>query len=172
VDKIALELAPRNDPLGFAQRAWSNLLEIEEKFKQDGVEGRAHVVTQMVQSLLALLVFPQQKSFFEHFSQWPVNALDSEWLPTQEFGNTEKLGDLLRHMRNAVCHGLVAFSGASTQGPDCRFVDEISVVFSDRSDRKADINWQVRLEGRQIKRFLYNLLEMLHDGVPGPFENT
>jgi hypothetical protein len=126
----------------------------------------------MVQSLLALLVFPQQKGFFEHFDQWPVNAVGMAWLPTQEIGRTDKLGELLWHMRNAVCHSLVEFSGASTEGPDSRYVDEISIVFSDRPNSSTDINWQVRLEGSQLKPFLYNLLDMLHDGSPGPFDES
>ena len=124
MDKIPLSLAPRNDPLGFAQRALSNLSVIEKKFEQDGVEGRAHVVTQMVQSLLALLVFPQEKGLFKRLDE--LSAADVAWLPITELnGKKVKPSESLRRMRNAVCHNSVTFSGASTEGPDSRFVDEI-----------------------------------------------
>jgi len=77
---------------------------------------------------------------------------------------------LLRHMRNAVCHDLVTFYGDSKDGPDTRFVDYVSIELADRSKPGLDIDWKVVMEGLDLKLFLYKLLHFLHDGYPRPFE--
>jgi MarR family transcriptional regulator, temperature-dependent positive regulator of motility len=51
-------LPSRNDILGFAMRARENLRCIEEAFK---ASNEGHVVTQLICSLLGLIVFPQQR---------------------------------------------------------------------------------------------------------------
>lgn len=52
-----LEMAPRNDPLGFAQRSYINVRIIGQGLEE---KGEGHVVTQLVQSILGYIVF--QKS--------------------------------------------------------------------------------------------------------------
>jgi hypothetical protein len=163
-----IALAPRNDPLGLAERGWTNLLTIERSFK---THGEGHVVTQLVQTLLAILVFPKGKDFFEYMAHLQLDSLTNWPIPKQVLGATPNMGQLLRHMRNAVCHGLVTFYGDSTDGAESRFVDEISIEFADRPNEDSDINWKIIMEGEDLKLFLYKLLDFLHDGYPGPFES-
>jgi hypothetical protein len=53
-----MSMNPRNDPIGFAQRAHENLRIIEAS---QSVIGEGHVVTQLVMSLFAFIVFPKEK---------------------------------------------------------------------------------------------------------------
>jgi hypothetical protein len=159
-----LKLGPRNDRLGLAQRGWTNLLLIERSFKDSG---DGHVVTQLVETLLTVLVFPHEGKLFENTA---LSSLNGWPLPTQKIGKTETLGKLIWHMRNSVCHARVKFYGDAKEGPDSRFVDQISIEFSDKPHPRADVNWRVLMEGRDIKLFLFKLLDQLHDGYPGQFE--
>lgn len=71
---------PRNDPLGLAQRAWTNLRLVEREY--DAKE-KGHVVTQLVQSLLTLIVFPKEGIFFEHIESCTLDKLEARgWLAT------------------------------------------------------------------------------------------
>jgi HEPN pEK499 p136 len=164
---IQVVLGPRNDRLGLAQRGWANLLLVERSFKETG-EG--HVVTQLVQTLLSILVFPKETHFSEHLRGLKLDPTGNWPLPKQMVGTTPNMGELLRHMRNAVCHGRVKFFGE--EGPNSRFVDDISIMFEDKPMKPpgADIDWRVVMEGRDLKRFLFKLLEYLHDGLPGSFD--
>jgi HEPN pEK499 p136 len=160
-------LSPRNDPLGLAQRSWTNLLIIEGSFKE---RREGHIVTQLVQSLLTILVFPKEKAFFDHLAHLRLDTLTNWPIPRQVLGTTPNMAELLRHIRNAVCHGLITFYGDSKSGPDSRFVDEVSLQFEDRPKPQADVNWCVVMEGKDLKLFLYRLFDYLHDGLLGPFE--
>ena len=53
-----MELASRNDSLGFAERTKKNLLHIEHAY-ESGHD--VHVVTQIVTSTLGLIVFPWER---------------------------------------------------------------------------------------------------------------
>jgi HEPN pEK499 p136 len=165
--KKRLELAPRNDPLGLTQRAWRNLNLIEREYEE---RDEGHVVTQLVQTLLALIVFPKARGFPEHFSLIQMDKLEERgWpRPMQKIGKTETIGGLLKHMRNAVCHGLLKFYGDSKEGSDSRKLSEITIEFSDRKGDKAPIDWKVTMEGQDLKRFLWHIFDYLNDGSPGP----
>lgn len=157
-----LTMAPRNDPLGFAERGWSNLTIIEDTFK---TQGKGHVVTQLVQTLLSVLVFPKERWFYEYLSKVEISKLEKrDWpLPKQVIGTTSDMNQLLRHMRNAVCHGGVTFYSDAPSGSDSRFVEEITIEFVDRPKRNSDICWKVIMEGKDLRRFLYKIFERLRD---------
>ncbi len=157
-----LELARRNDPLGLAQRAWRNLNLIEAAYEA-GHE--AHVVTQLVQTLLALIVFPKEKKFFEHFSLVTLDELErSGWpRPKQMIGTTDTIGVLFRHMRNAVSHGNLVFYGDSKDGPNSRELSEIIIEFSDRRNESVPFDWRVTIDGPNLKRFLWHIFDFLDD---------
>jgi hypothetical protein len=165
--KKRLDLAPRNDPLGLAQRAWTNLSLIERAYD---ARNEGHVVTQLVQTLLALIVFPKAKEFFDHVSPKLLDDLEeSGWpRPKQIIGTTDTLGCLLKHMRNAVCHGHLKFYGDDPKdGANSRKLHEITIEFSDRKN-KSPFDWRVTIEGQDLKRFLWHIFDYLNDGAPGP----
>ncbi|MDA9453750.1 hypothetical protein XI07_19000 [Bradyrhizobium sp. CCBAU 11445] len=101
---------------GVIQRSRANLELIEATYAS---EGQGHVVTQLDQSLLAFIVFPKEKHFYESIAQTTLDDLASlGWpSPAQIVGETDTLGQLLRHLRNAVSHGLIIFHGAGQRAP-------------------------------------------------------
>ena len=165
--KVSLQLAPRNDPLGLGQRAWNNLKLIERSYD---TEHQGHVVTQLVQTLIALVAFPKEKGFLARIERCQLQELEKRgWpRPKQVVGKTVTLHHLFKGMRNAVCHGLMKFYGDSGHGSNSRNLSEISIEFSDRKNDSAPIHWQIVMEGPELRRFLYYILEYLNDGPPGP----
>jgi hypothetical protein len=160
-----LTLGPRNDPLGMAQRSWINLELIERTFKS---KKEGHVVTQLVQSLLALLVFPKEAKLFELFKRWRLSDMQKsgQTLPVimkDDEDDTKTLFDLLRHMRNSVCHGLVTFYGEGSHGSESRNLDEIRIEFADRNEPTGPIDWLASIEGDQLRNFLLEIKKIIFD---------
>jgi hypothetical protein len=79
--------------------------------------------------------------------------------PIQIIGTTYTVGQLLRHMRNAVCHGLVIFHGTGPDSSNSRKLEEISIQFSDRVNAYNPINWQIAIEGVDLRSFLFHLID-------------
>lgn len=167
-----LALAPRNDPLGFAQRAHENLQLIEGSYAKDD-EG--HVVTQLVLTLLAYIVFPKEKRYYATIENVQLAELEQQrrWRrPRQVIGTTETFGDLIRHMRNAVSHARVKFYGTGPQSSDSRKLEEISIEFSDappgkdKDGKEKPINWQIVIEGVGLRAFLNQLIQIPNNVPP------
>jgi len=70
---------PRNDAVGLAERTRKNLVYIETAF----VAGAdVHVITQVVNSLLGLVVFPWERHFPNHVAQIPMHELSQQGWPS------------------------------------------------------------------------------------------
>jgi hypothetical protein len=151
-----IKMGRRNDPLGFAQRARENLRIIEESLAS---KGEGHVVTQVVQSLLAFIVFPKEKHFYDKLKAEPIADMYGNNPPfVQMIGKTNNMNQLLRHLRNAVAHGLVVFHGHGPEGADSRKLEEIFIEFSDREDENSPLNWQILIEGPQLRTFMFEMI--------------
>jgi hypothetical protein len=152
-----LELGPRNDPIGFAQRSYMNLRIIEKSLEKTG-EG--HVVTQLVQSLLSYIVFPKERRFYDYIKHISLDEIYGAERPfVQMIGKTNNLNQLLRHLRNAVGHGLVVFHGSGPHGSDSRKLEEIFIEFGDREDPNGPLDWQILIEGVHLRTFMFNMIE-------------
>jgi len=97
----------------FALRTKANLVIIEELHK-NGIE--AYETTQIVNSCLGLLVFPQQH-FMDRIPETPMEQLVKEGWPlpkiTGQFHQVANLKELIRHLRNAIAHFNIQFIGDS-----------------------------------------------------------
>lgn len=157
-----VDLGPRNDPIGLMRRSMENYRIVKQSFQ---ARGDGHVVTQLVQSLFTIIIFPKERELFERFRRWRLEDLNKRWglpRPVQDDKNdTDTLFQLLRHMRNALCHGLVTFYGEGKDGPDSRYVREIVVVFQDRSSPSAPIDWELRMTGDDIERLIDCITEII-----------
>jgi hypothetical protein len=145
------------------QRSQANL-ELIEAWYSTTNEG--HVVTQLVQSLLVFIVFPKEKSYYERLNSIGINQFEKRgWpRPVQIIGATNSLGQLLRHMRNAVAHGLVVFHGTGPEGADARNLDEIFIEFSDKVPGENNpIHWQVAIAGNDLKDFMFMIMREAND---------
>lgn len=95
----------------FAQRTKKNL-KVIEKLKQNGEE--VYETTQLVNSCLGLLVFPQQR-FIDRIPETPLEKLADEGWPiphvTGQFRQDANLKDLIRYLRNAIAHFNIEFIG-------------------------------------------------------------
>lgn len=93
----------------FAQRTLDNLTAIR-RLRAEGQP--VYEVTQLVNSLLGLLVFPKEE-FFEVIPRTPLHQLKQEGWPVPrvsgEFRQARDLKELIRYLRNAVAHFNIEF---------------------------------------------------------------
>jgi hypothetical protein len=93
----------------FARRTKANLAAIE-RLHANGEE--VYEVTQLVNSMLGLLVFPQQE-FVDRIQETPLEQLRKDGWPVPEvrgvFRQVSDLRQLIRYLRNAIAHFNVLF---------------------------------------------------------------
>lgn len=98
----------------FAERTRLNLDYIEQALDQ-GVE--VYETTQLVNSLLGLLVFPQQR-FIDDIPETPLAELrEAGWPDIQVSGDLSRhknLNELMRYLRNAIAHFNIQFIADSS----------------------------------------------------------
>lgn len=164
-------LESRNLSSGLAKRTLKNLDFIKKATRDSDV----HAVTQVVNSLLALLVFPieKEKVFFATFSR--VKFRDSSDLslirsmliaeisiPSLEvakFGKCEDLGKFFERIRNAISHKHLDFSGTD---PDSRVLAEVKITLKDCVPKKQgkkhipcgspDFFWEIRMTAEDLEK--------------------
>src|SRR6476619_4774198 len=118
----------RNTISGFSRRTRTNLSFITFA-RNMGAE--VHVVTQLIVSLLGLIVFPYEhhkRSGHLSLANHKLSDLAKSGWPEWNFllGNSENLEDLIYHLRNALSHRRVSFSS------DSRSLAEVTVEFWDQ----------------------------------------
>lgn len=152
--KREIVLAPRNDPIGFARRTRKNLEFIREGYK-GGQE--VHVITKLIVSLLGLIVFPWEKRFYNKIAKWELKNLQEDGWPTctQLLGETKTLGDLIYHLRNAVCHRRVTFSS------DSRDIENVSIEFADHKSSDPKPYWRAEITGDQLHALCTRLMDLI-----------
>ena len=159
-------MKPRNDPMGIEGRTLKNLEFIKAEFDQSPADGRVHVVTQVVNSLLGLVILPYEKRYALHQDKKMLEELYAEDWPTWNItlpkpGEPKQLGKLIGHLRNAAAHGRYTFSSDST----C--LSEVTITVEDRPDRKAPVNWQAEIRADELYKFCQCLYEYIKDKQDG-----
>jgi hypothetical protein len=135
---------------GFAARVRKNL-DFIIRMKAQGED--VHEVTQLVTSLLGLIVFPWEAYALKGLEAEPLSALQQKgWPPwniqLDEKGDTTTLGRLTWHLRNAASHRRVRFS---SDEPD---LANVVIVFEDMPNRPgANVNWRAAIRADQLKSF-------------------
>ncbi len=93
----------------FARRTRDNLRQIRQ-LQASGVE--VYEVTALVNSMLGLLVFPQQK-YVDSIPETPIDELSRQGWPIPtivgSFSQVHNLRQLVRYLRNAISHFNVEF---------------------------------------------------------------
>jgi hypothetical protein len=139
-------LESRNLSSGLAKRTLKNL----DFIKKASGDSDVHAVTQLVNSLLALLVFPAEKEkiFFARFSRVKfrdssdlslirtmlIEELSIPSLEVARFGKCEDLGRFFERIRNAISHKHLDFSGTD---PDSRVLAEVKITLKDCATKKV-----------------------------------
>jgi hypothetical protein len=145
--------------LEFAERTRRNLEYIERAF-DDGAD--VHVVTQLATSLLGLIVFPWEKHFVKQVDALKLDDLVSEGWPRWKVskGTCNTLGDLVRHLRNAVAHGNITFSS------DSRYIEEVAIDVENYPPRRtATPNWCARIDAKDLRAFCLRFVDLLENTI-------
>lgn len=112
VGELDFESASRNDALQFAERTLKNLDYIVAAWRENGAD--VHPVTDLVNSLLGLIVFTKERTLMEQIGRKRIVELQAEgWARWDiQLGQPEikTLGELVRRLRNAAAHGRIRFS--------------------------------------------------------------
>ena len=151
-----MKLEGRNTLAGIADRVHKNMAVIASA-RQGGAD--VHEVTQLLLSLLGLIVFPVQdrlknKAALKHVALSDLAALG--W-PSWHFtiGRSSDLRDLLRHLRNAVAHRRLWFSC------DSRDIADVDIEFKDRKTESSPDDWGATINARDLRDFVLRLSEYL-----------
>jgi hypothetical protein len=141
-----MRLASRNESQEFAKCTRKNFLHIE-RVKKEG-EADVHVITQLANSLLGLIVFPWEKGVKKRTEEidlgapgWPRWA---EWKDLE--GDCHTLDRLIKHLRNAIAHARILFE---SEGAD---LDQVVFKFEDRNG-KGELVWSARIRGTELREF-------------------
>lgn len=142
----------------FAKRTAANLGAIR-KIRESDDDTPVYEVTQLVNSTLGLLVFPQQR-YMERIPETPLSDLRGTGWPIPEvvgsYPQVKDLRQLVRMLRNAVTHCNLEF----VPGP----ANEIEGLIVWNTDPRSDkITWKARLTVSDLdgiaKKFVDLLLE-------------
>lgn len=146
------DLVERNDAIKFAHRTRHNLEVIEQ---QATAGASVHAVTQLVNSLLGLLVFIKEQKFNNEIRGLTLASLEAQGWPQwrSSMDTPTSLGQLVRHLRNAVAHGGIKFSS------DAAALDDVSFEFTDRDPKSSQITWQGQISGPDLRRFVLRLVQ-------------
>lgn len=152
-------LESRSLSTGLAQRTIKNLDFIQEA--HDCGED-VHIVMQMLNSMLGLLVFPVAKEdeFFKSFHSIKLSAQPDFAAVSNEitgfppmpsltismFGNCPDLCRFFQRLRNAVSHRRLGFSGESHD------LDAVIITFGDAPDRAKPVDWEISLSANDLGR--------------------
>ena len=148
----------RNNAIGFAGRTRKNLEYVRNAF--DCGED-VHVVTQLVISLLGLVVLPWERNLVEHIQEVKLRELaDQDWPEWSiTLGCCETLGELVYHIRNAVAHGRVTFSS------DSRNLAEVEIIVEDAKPGRKTPDWRAKIGGNELYSFCLRFAEYVDSTI-------
>lgn len=138
----------------FARRTRKNL-EVIDQLHAEGRE--VYEVTQLVNSTLGLLVFPQQE-YVDQIPCTPLEELRRDGWPipkvTGRFEQARDLNQLIRYLRNAITHFNIKFLG------DGQNEIEILRVWNEDRGRKT---WEAVLSVSDLRGIAERFIEFLLD---------
>lgn len=137
----------------FAVRTRDNLRVIEELH----ADGRSvYEITQLVNSTLGLLVFPQQ-SYVDRIPRTPLDQLAKDGWPiphvTDGFMQVVDLNQLIRYLRNAIAHFNIEFIG------DGNNVIRLLRVWNTSSSGRR--TWEAELSVDDLRKLTHCFVELL-----------
>ncbi len=153
-----MDYIERNTVWGFNERTRKNLKFINAAWDNGSTD--VHIVTQLITSLLGLIVFPYaeiQERGDTAFKSYRLDDLTAEGWPkwTFKINQSDNLYDLVWHLRNATSHwGLRFFS-------DSRKLEEVEIQFSDRLNKDAPYNWRATINAADLQRFVLLFADLL-----------
>ena len=142
--------------LDFARRTKRNLEYIESK-SHDNYDLEVYEVTQLINSMLGLLVFPQQK-FFDDLPEISLGELVDKGWPkintTKGKLKEDNLQQLLRYLRNGIAHFNVRFT-ANTSNK----LTGVSIWNIPQGKKMQD--WEAELSLDDLRNIVYRFIELI-----------
>ena len=142
----------------FATRTRENL----ETLRRSHANGPTYEVTQLINSLLGLLVFPQQE-FVDEIPKTTISELEAGGWPIPmvpaPFEQVSNLQELIKYLRNAVAHFNLKFTS------DDR--DQISGIRMWNVDmRKKQTNWAADITPTELEQFIVRFIDLVLSAHP------
>ena len=143
----------------FAKRTKKNL-DLMRRLQQENPELEIYEVTQLMNSLLGLLVFPQQR-YIKNIPHTPLDYLAAEGWPIPQvvgqFPQVKDLNQLIRYLRNAVAHFNIEFL-ADGQGQ----ISGLRVW----NQWRGKITWRAELSLAEIEELVNRFFALILDETP------
>jgi len=151
----------RNETEGFAKRTRRNLDFILSAQQQ---HEDVHVVTQVVLSLLGIVVFPFERIVKSWDRRWPLVDLEAKGWPRWTYLDgsepPDDLSELRANLRHATAHSNISFSS------DSRYLYEVTITFMNRRpQRLGGGTWKASIRGDGLLAFCQRYLELLENLV-------
>jgi hypothetical protein len=160
-------LKSRTLTAGFAARTLRNLDFIKEAYPNAEV----HPVTQVINSMLGLLVFPYEKEkeplaaalssepIFSHATDLLVvrdslrSSLPAPSIEVTKFAGCKDLESFFRRIRNSISHKNIEFSGAD---PDSRVLEDVKIILRDCPNKTiplgpSDFDWEISMTAADLE---------------------
>ena len=144
----------RNDPTGLVERSMKNLIALEHIAR---IGADVHLITQLITTLQALIVFPKERAEFGNKYKVPLSQLH-EWpaFDHQHQGKVATLADLLIALRNSISHAGIRFSSES------RNYVEVNLTFFNRY--KGNLVWEGSINALELRTFCFRLRDFILRG--------
>lgn len=148
-----MEYPEPRDGLGIARRALTNLDLVKQCKLQHPDE--SHLVTQVVLTCLAVVVFPWEQWYDEDSELIALAAGSTGWKVDDRTGS--KGSDNLRYLRHALAHGGIRILSRS---PDPA---EVTIYFESRPADGGDVNWEAEIQADLLDAYLRRLFVQMED---------
>lgn len=140
----------------FARRTVANLAAIRH-IRHNGQHGPVYEVTQLVNSMLGLLVFPQQK-YVDRIPETSLADLESQGWPVPRvigaYPQVANLRQLVRMLRNAIAHFNLKFIPGSE--------NEIAALTVRNTHPKTHaVTWKAELSVEDLESITQKFVELL-----------
>jgi len=157
----AAPLVGRSTVSGFAERTRRNLAYIEQAHAQSEGE-RVHLVTQIVNSLLGLVVFPY--GYFLGNQAWRLAATNQvldeldwpRWKETegQDLKKAKNLFDLIKYLRHGISHQHITFSGTDgLLSSDDPCPENVVIKITSHEPKSQSKNWEGTMRASDVREF-------------------
>jgi len=137
----------------FASRTRSNLAFVQEAAKEGN---EVYEVTQLINSMLGLLVFPEQR-FYSKIPETKLSDLEKEGWPIPRvdgrYPQVDNLRKLARYLRNGISHFNLRFTetGGHVDG----------IIIWNNEPQKGRKNWQAELKISELEAIAEKFTELL-----------
>ena len=137
----------------FIERTRKNLEYIETRVQSDP-EAEVYEVTQLVNSLLGLIIFPKEQ-YFEHIPQDSLEELQKMgWVIPKvsgQFAQVSDLRQLMCYLRNSIAHSNLELISDGYTLTGIR-------LWNCRDHRK---NWEVKMTIRELRDLTYRFIDRI-----------